>query len=419
MWITWYTSGLVADPPVVTGQRNEGVVGLSGLGQARGRVLALAAAIVAILAGGTWVALTQASAEQGTANAAAAHQSTAKQASKTHAPPLTVTSITPAAHAQTVDGAAPIRVVFSSPLAANSPWPTLSPSIDGTWTKVNSRTIVFHPVSGFSELTHVRLTIPAGSNGMKSAKGGQLAAPVVQPFRTGQFSTMRLEQLLAQLGYLPLTWQQTPGDVPLSAADENGQLSAAYSPPAGTFLWQPGYPAKLQSFWAEGKPSLILTGAVMAFEADHSLTMDGVAGRGVWSALLSAVAKGQNNPHGYTYALASQVNPETLTVWHNGKVVLHTLANTGIPAAPTTIGTAPVYLRYTFQIMKGTNPDGTKYADPVSWVSYFRSGEAVHYFPRGSYGFQQSLGCVELPLAQAKFVWPYMTYGTLVTVTAP
>jgi hypothetical protein len=52
-------------------------------------------------------------------------------------------------------------------------------------------------------------------------------------------------------------------------------------------------------------------------------------------------------------------------------------------------------------------------------VSYFRSGEAVHYFARGSYGFQQSLGCVELPLAQAKFVWPYMTYGTLVTVTAP
>jgi peptidoglycan hydrolase-like protein with peptidoglycan-binding domain len=419
MWITWYTSGLVADPPVVTGPRSEGVVGLSGLGLARGRVLALAVAIVAILAGGTWVALTKASAQQGTAKAAAAHDRAAKHASKAQAQPLTVTSITPAAHDQTVDGAAPIRVVFSSPLATDSPWPTLSPSIDGTWTKVNSRTIEFHPVSGFTELTHVKLTIPAGPNGVRSVKGGQLATPAVQRFRTGQFSTMRLEQLLAQLGYLPLTWQPIPGDLPVPAADENGQLSAAYSPPDGTFLWQPGYPAKLQRFWDEGKPSLVLTGAVMAFESDHSLTMDGVVGRGVWNALLSAVAKGQNNPHGYTYALASQVSPETLTVWHNGKVILHTLANTGIPAAPTAIGTAPVYLRYTFQIMKGTNPDGTKYADPVSWVSYFRSGEAVHYFARGSYGFQQSLGCVELPLAQAKFVWPYMTYGTLVTVTAP
>ena len=47
--------------------------------------------------------------------------------------------------------------------------------------------------------------------------------------------------------------------------------------------------------------------------------------------------------------------------------------------------------------MKGTNPDGTKYADPVTWVAYFRAGEAVHYFPRGSYGSLQSLGCVELP----------------------
>jgi hypothetical protein len=106
--------------------------------------------------------------------------------------------------------------------------------------------------------------------------------------------------------------------------------------------------------------------------------MDGDAGSGVWHALLAAVAAGATSRHGYTYALASQAVPETLTVWHNGRVILHTLANTGIPAAPTTIGTAPVYLRYTFQIMKGTNPDGSKYADPVSWVSYFRSGEAVH-----------------------------------------
>ena len=45
--------------------------------------------------------------------------------------------------------------------------------------------------------------------------------------------------------------------------------------------------------------------------------------------------------------------------------------------------TFPVYLRYAFQIMKGTNPDGSKYADPVAWVAYFNGGDAVHYFPRG------------------------------------
>ena len=40
----------------------------------------------------------------------------------------------------------------------------------------------------------------------------------------------------------------------------------------------------------------------------------------------------------------------------------------------------------------------------------------MHYFPRDSYGYPQSLGCVELPYAQAKHVWPYLTYGSLVTV---
>ena len=57
------------------------------------------------------------------------------------------------------------------------------------------------------------------------------------------------------------------------------------------------------------------------------------------------------------------------------------------------------------------------YADPVSWVSYFTGGSAVHYISRGSYGSPQSLGCVELPLDAAKAAYLYLPYGTLVTVT--
>jgi hypothetical protein len=40
----------------------------------------------------------------------------------------------------------------------------------------------------------------------------------------------------------------------------------------------------------------------------------------------------------------------------------------------------------------------------------------VHYYLRGSYGFPQSLGCVELPMNEAAKAWPYLTYGSLVTV---
>jgi L,D-transpeptidase catalytic domain/Bacterial Ig-like domain len=387
------------------------------MGLLRWRIVALAAAIVALLAGGAWFALTGASA-QGKGKDAPARQA-ARSAHQAQVQPETVVSVTPASHSQGVNGAAPVTVVFSAPLAADSPMPTLTPAVDGKWQRVSPTTVQFVPAQGFTEQTHVRLAIPAGPSGVRSSSGGLLAAQVVDKFWTGSYSTLRLEQLLAQLGYLPLTWMPVTGNIPVAAGNTSAQLSAAYSPPPGTFTWQPGYPSELQNFWQPGQPSLVLTGAVMAFESDHGLTMDGDAGSGVWHAVLAAVAAGDSNPHGYTYALASQAIPETLTVWHDGHVILHTPANTGISVAPTEVGTAPVYLRYTFQIMQGTNPDGSHYADPVSWVSYFRSGEAVHYFPRGSYGYPQSLGCVELPYNQAHYVWPYMTYGTLVTVTAP
>jgi peptidoglycan hydrolase-like protein with peptidoglycan-binding domain len=224
-----------------------------------------------------------------------------------------------------------------------------------------------------------------------------------------------MQQLLAQLGYLPLSWTPARGGN-VSKGNANGQLAAAYSAPQGTFSWQSGYPSILRSFWKQGSGNMIDVGAIRAFESDQGLTMDGVAGSQVWQTLLSAVAKGQGDKHGYTYALASKANPETLTIWHNGRQVLKTLANTGISVAPTADGTYPVYLRYYYQVMKGTNPDGSKYADPVYYVSYFNGGDAVHYFPRYSFGYPQSLGCVELPWNSAAKAWPYLTYGSLVTV---
>jgi hypothetical protein len=53
----------------------------------------------------------------------------------------------------------------------------------------------------------------------------------------------------------------------------------------------------------------------------------------------------------------------------------------------------------------------------VQYVAYFRTGEAIHYMPRATYGSPQSLGCVEIPLAPAAVIWQYTYYGSLVTVT--
>ena len=268
------------------------------------------------------------------------------------------------------------------------------------------------------------LTAPAGSSGMRSAAGaragagGYLASAFTGKFTTAPYSTLRLEQLLAQLGYLPLTW--TPSGTAIQPSDTAGQVAAAYNPPSGSFSWQSGYPSVLHSLWSEGSGNLnlnlIVIGAIRAFQSEQGLTMDGGAGPEFWSYLLKAVAAGHGNGNGYSYALASKSLPETLTIWHDGQEVLQTLANTGIPEAPTADGTFPVYERLPFQIMQGTNPGGSTYADPVSWVSYFDGGDAVHYFDRGSYGWQQSLGCVELPESSAETAYRYLTYGSLVTV---
>jgi hypothetical protein len=389
---------------------------LSSLTHARGRIAAIGAVIVVLLIAGVWVTLHHAPARPvASAGTGKGGKHAGAAVSHTQAP-LRLVSETPASGARKVDGATAITIQFSAPVATTSPLPTVRPKVAGSWQGVGTSTLKFVPAGGFDQLTKVTVRVPGGAAGIRSAHGALLASSAKFRFRTGAYSATRLDQLLAQLDYLPLNWAATGAGSP-AGTGRAAQVAAAYNPPQGTFTWQAGWPGRLKTFWQNGaSSSLILKGAVMLFEYDHGLAMDGIPGPQVWNALLRAADRNQVSTHGYTYALASEANPETLTVWHNGKVILHTLANTGIQVAPTTLGTAPVYLRFYFQIMKGKNPDGSHYADPVHYVSYFRSGEAVHYFNRGSYGWPQSLGCVELPLAQARFVWPYMNYGTLVTV---
>ncbi|HEY1820097.1 MAG TPA: Ig-like domain-containing protein [Trebonia sp.] len=344
-----------------------------------------------------------------------------KPITKSSAPakPLRLLSVSPTGGAHNANGGAPITLKFSSPLSPSTPLPTLSPKTAGSW-NVSGASATFTPSSGYLPETKVTVKIPATMTGAKTAP---LNTASTVSFTTGNYSTVRLQQILTQLGYLPFTWTATAsGSASASSAPvgANEQVSEAYAPPAGTFTFKPGYPIQLTSQWTAGQNNMLDVGAIRAFEYNEGLTMDGDAGPEVWSHLLTAAAENKVNPSGYTYALASQDSPdESLKVWHNGKVILDTPANTGIAAANTQDGTFPVYEKLQFQVMQGTNPDGSKYSDPVYWISYFNGGDAVHYFDRGSYGWYQSLGCVELPLSPAKFIWPYLTYGTLVTVTGP
>jgi len=244
-----------------------------------------------------------------------------------------------------------------------------------------------------------------------SGTGGSLTAPAVGiAARPGGYwiaygqtadwhTPLGQEQLLAGLGYLPLSW----------------------SPEGFAWRWPP--PPQLGALWSPGQYNMILEGAIWNFEAINGLGTDGQISGPETGALLVAANNpaASQNPNGYTYSLAQEHSgtsaPETLTVWHNGAVIQTTNVNTGIAAAPTSIGSFPVYVRYRNQIMTGTDPSGAHYADPVQFVSYFTGGDALHFMPRGSYGTPQSLGCVEEPLGAAATIWQYTYLGSLVTVT--
>jgi peptidoglycan hydrolase-like protein with peptidoglycan-binding domain len=241
-----------------------------------------------------------------------------------------------------------------------------------------------------------------------SGSGGPLTAPVVgMASRPGGYwiaygatapltTVLGQEEVLAGLGYSPLSWSPSLG-----------------------FQWRWAPPPTLQALWSPGQNGVIAQGAIRAFESIAGITTDGAISAGEINALQAAADDPSGpdvNPNGFSYALASESEPESLTVWHNGVVVVRTPANTGGSGTPTAMGSFSVYLRLRNQVMKGTNPNGTTYADPVQFVAYFNGGDALHYMPRTSYGDPQSLGCVELPYAGASTVWPYMTLGSVVTV---
>jgi peptidoglycan hydrolase-like protein with peptidoglycan-binding domain len=228
-------------------------------------------------------------------------------------------------------------------------------------------------------------------------------------------STLRLQQLLAQAGYLPVRWSASG---PRVADTRAAQARAAAQPPKGTFRWRyANTPPELARQWTPGHPSAITRGAVMMFQGDHGLAVDGIAGPRLWTALLDAAIAHKRHNAGYSYVYVHTATPQHLVLWHDGHTVLTSPGNTGVAAAPTQLGTFQVFEHIPVTTMSGTNPDGSHYHDPgIKWVSYFNGGDALHAFNRASFGTPQSLGCVELPEPVAQRVYPYTPIGTLVTI---
>jgi lipoprotein-anchoring transpeptidase ErfK/SrfK len=314
-----------------------------------------------------------------------------------------------------------ISITLSKPVAKvfGGKFPTISPTIQGadpvkgTWSEPTAYTLDFTPTTGdFWPSETFTMTTPS-SIALVSPTGAVGSAGNTISMSGAPMSMLRLQELLAQLNYLPVSFSSST----IVASTASAQLAAIQSPPKGTFSWRWSMPSQLTSLWSPGSSNVITEGAVMAFEDFNSLNYNNKLNNPLlWPTLINDVIANKVDPHPYAWIQVQKVLPETLYLWENGSVVLTSPANTGIAGLKTTNGTFPIYLRFKQNYMSGTNPNGTKYHDLVHWINYFLGSEAVHGFVRASYGFPQSLGCVELPVPTAALVYPQVHIGTLVTV---
>ena len=321
----------------------------------------------------------------------------------------------------TISASTPIEITFSKPVKKilGSEKPKLSPEVDGKWSQPNPHTLRFVP-SGFGAplATDLKVELPEEVEVVQSDGSVENATEVKWEVPAG--SELRLQQMLAELGYLPYKWNGEE----VAKTPEAQVAAATTEAPKGHFTPRWGdMPSDLKELWSPKETTVLTEGALMSFEEREGLEVDGLAGPVVWEALMKAVIAGNEKPekgaaNGYTYVWVEESSPESVNVWHNGKMIVSGApANTGIPGAETELGTHNVYLRYEETTMSGENPDGSKYNDPgIMWVSYFYGGDALHAFDRASYGSPQSLGCVEMPLEEAGEIWPYTPIGTPVTV---
>ncbi len=326
---------------------------------------------------------------------------------------FTLRSTNPAAGTQDVAANTAISLQFSAPVSLKQTAPTLAPAIAGKWVQTNATTLTYALNSPLIPSSQEVVTIPGGAHGLRSTAGAVLASSDSVAFDVAAGDTLRLQQLLAQLDYLPVGFSPT-GVAPTRADLAEDQ--------AGTFSWRwPGLPTELTSQWTQGTMNEITKAAVEDFETQNSLGVDGIAGPAVWASLINDTINDKPSATPYIYVLVNKVVPQNLTLWNNGVAQYVGIPiNSGAPGADTTDGTYAVFEHVRYSDMKGTNVDGSTYNDPnVPYASYFNGGDALHGFIRASYGTPQSNGCVEMSYADAALVWPLTPIGTLVTVEGP
>jgi lipoprotein-anchoring transpeptidase ErfK/SrfK len=307
------------------------------------------------------------------------------------------------------DGTRGVAIRLNGSPAADTPRPMLTPHTAGTWTDIGHYEL-FRPVSTLEPCAAYTMTIPAAT---VAARHRPLGSTRRIAFHVACPGITAVQEALARLNYLPYTLHGFVGASGIAPLTRAQAAKRAFDLSDGLLRANVSAAPPLTM----GTVDPTTTGALEVFENDHGLPMSTVPTQQLWTELLADETLAKRNPLPYTWVTVTETIPETLDVHENNKIALSSSTNTGVSGAATQTGIFPIYERFVATTMIGTNVNGSHYDDPgVPWVNYFNGGDAVHGYIRPGYGYPQSNGCVELPIATAQTVYGMLQLGDLVIV---
>ena len=167
-----------------------------------------------------------------------------------------------------------------TPPRPDSPMPTLAPAVPGPgrWCRPpSSSSCLGPPCAGCRRVDHHPGRVRPGMVSTAGRAPRHLGPRCRSAWHPG--SVLRLQQLLAELGYLPLSFTPT---APMTSLTQEADVQQ------GTFGWRwADQPSLLTSLWTPARSNVITRGAIMDFENQHGLKTDGLPGPQVWTDLLA------------------------------------------------------------------------------------------------------------------------------------
>src|SRR5271155_5053194 len=122
--------------------------------------------------------------------AARAHSNQASATQAAPPPALTVASVSPTG--TNVAAGSTITVQFSTDLAPNSPLPTLSPPVAGSWAVLSASLLEYQATGPLVPGATETVTVPGGSSGVVGSEGQRLAQSATSQFTVAAGSVLRL-----------------------------------------------------------------------------------------------------------------------------------------------------------------------------------------------------------------------------------